>query len=61
MPDAALGDHGFYFAGESSLEGGHEGHGEAGGVLDHLCVDFGKKDIYMLALRFFLQALMMYL
>lgn len=40
VADGALGDHGFDGAGEGAREGGGEVHGEAGGILDHLCVNW---------------------
>ena len=40
MADGALGDHGFDVAGERARERGGQVHGEAGGILDHLCVNY---------------------
>ena len=40
MADGALGYHGFDFALQDALKVCKEIHFEAGGVLDHLCVDY---------------------
>ena len=45
MADGALGDHGFDGAGERAREGGGKVHGEAGGILDHLCVNYRQSEI----------------